>query len=410
MDFCKFYGIAATKLAMMTISNNELDEYVSYMNNKVDVRILQDFKYELEYLNRFLTKVVTVEYTSPAHRKLSMRVNRNMTARATGMPLSDRFKMTDEELEEAKKVLETADCSLSSVITLDNGDNIALSDAQICIIEYFRGRQNVIDRYASRVVTKSFTEKLVFDRKLKRVVEGSGWGIKNSVMTNIALASKNEAALKSLYDRYNEDLELMKSFIVEPKTSEELALMEKKAKEAALLKKRNEDISKGLISIHSKPDYASTLSDEDWDKFNKILSTCPQIYSNEVLRKVAYQIFNRIKDIDVNFYNIKFGLNLTKEQYEKEFEGLSKLGLVGLDFYTLDFFKLFLNNATFASEIQIELYEPKHTDLIKSIKQIERLLDTKMELGSPLKDKESEYEIDNVDIELDGDVDLEGDL
>ena len=85
--------------------------------------------------------------------------------------------------------------------------------------------------------------------------------------------------------------------------------MEKKAKEAALLKKRNEDISKGLISIHSKPDYASTLSDEDWDKFNKILSTCPQIYSNEVLRKVAYQIFNRIKDIDVNFYNIKFGLN-----------------------------------------------------------------------------------------------------
>lgn len=405
MDFCKFYGIAATKLAMMTLSNNELDEYVSYLNNKVDVRILQDFKYELDYLTRFLTKVINVEYTSPADRKLAMRIQRNMVAKATGMEISKRFKMTDEEIDEAKKTLENADCSLSSVVTLDNGDNIALSNAQISIIEYFRGRQKVVDRYASRVITRSFSEKLVFDKKLKHVVVSTGWGIKNSVMTNIAQAGRNEAALRSLYDRYKEDLELMKSFIVQPKSEEELALMEKKVKEEALLKKRNEDISKGLISIHSKPDYASALSDEDWSKFNKILSTCPGIYSNEVLRKVAYQVFNRIKDIDVDFYNIKFGLDLTKEEYEKEFEGLSKLGLVGLDFYTLDFFKLFLNNATFASEIQIELYEPKHTDLIRSVKQIDRLINTKMDLGAPLKEEDL-----NVSIDLDSDLDLGGDL
>lgn len=379
MNFCKFYGISATKLLIPTLRNKDLEEFVKHLNNKVDCGILMDFKWELEILKNFLTRTVSMSYSDPESRKLEKRVKQNEDFRKFGTNLAKSKQLTDEELAEAKEKLKNARKSVSEVISV-NGENFRLSPAQVAIIEYYTGRVEVLDRYLKHIELKSFTDRTVFGRKLPYVLGSNGRGIKNAVADQLQkYTNKNRAYVKSLYSRYESDVALLKSYIVEPKTQEELEALEKKAKELSEAK-RNMAAARNKGGVDAdKPDFVEL---EHWGEFSSILRSNLDVRINPVLVDVTYKVYKIAKSFTVEYYNSIFGLNLTQEEYEKEFESLSRLGLVGLDFYTIDFFRMFITTATFSSEIKVELYEPRDTELIRSINDIDRLLKTNLPLGS----------------------------
>ncbi|GAA0101677.1 hypothetical protein UT300012_23920 [Paraclostridium bifermentans] len=384
MNFCKFYGISATKLLIPTIRNKDLEEYVKYLNNKVDSGMLMDFKWELEILKNFLTRTVNISYSDPESRKLEKRVKQNEDAREFGLTLAPSKKLTDEELEQAKAKLKTARKSVSEVINI-NGENFRLSEPQVAIIEYYLGRLEVLDRYLKHIELKSFTDRTVFGKKLHYVLGSNGRGIKNAVADQLQRFNKNSAYVKSLYSRYEADVNLLKSYIVEPKTDREVEALENKSKAESLAKRNIQNLRDKGGTDREKPDF---IEPEDWNEFSEIALTNLDVRINPILLHVNYKIYKLAKSFTVEYYNSTFGLDLNLKQYEQEFEGLSKLGLVGLDFYTLDFFRMFISTATFSSEVKVELYEPRDTELIRSIYDIDRLIATNLPLGARLTGEE----------------------
>ena len=385
MNFCKFYGISATKLLIPTIRNKDLEEFVKHLNNKVDCGILMDFRWELEILKNFLTRTISMSYSDPESRKLEKRVKQNEDFRKFGTNLAKSKQLTDEELMEAKEKLKNARKSVSEVISV-NGENFRLSPAQLAIVEYYTGRVEVLDRYIKHIELKSFTDRTVFGRKLPYVLGSNGRGIKNAVADQLQrYTNKNRAYVKSLYSRYESDVELLKSYIVEPKTQEELDALERKAREELELRNNMSKIRAKGGTDADKPDF---IEMEHWAEFSEIVRQNLDIRINPTLLDVNYKIYKLAKSFTVDYYNSIFGLNLSKEEYEREFESLSRLGLVGLDFYTLDFFRMFVTTATFSSEIKVELYEPRDTELIRSIYDIDRLLKTNLPLGSLIPKEE----------------------
>lgn len=359
MDFCKFYGISAPQLLIYNLPNSEFQSVVKPLNNVIDYVMVRDLKIELEYLKGFLQSL-KYEYQDPKTKRLERRLMKNLNRRKSGKEIAEKDKMTDEEIREAEEFLKTQNKSIS-IYQERNGKEFYLTDNEIKILEFYMRKQPAIERYINNIEEKTFSERKVFGKKLDYVCVRDGSDILYRVSRGISSVSKDKLAKKQLYKNYRNDIELLKSFVDE---------------EVHESDKAKEDTSR----LRELPEY---IVGEDRKAMQKMVDFNQSIKSNGKDNiKIIYNMYKIATSFTVDFYNRTFAIDATRAEYEKMFDRLTDLGLVGLNLYTEEFFNLFIKSVTFAKEEEIVI--AGDSELAKAIKLIDRLLQTDLRTGSAI--------------------------
>lgn len=375
MEFCKYYGITATKVLLISMNPMTFEKGIKLLNNPADYKFVTDFKDELILLKQFLNDRVEENYSDVKVKKLHSRYKRNLNYKRkyaiksydgnidtlVGQVPHDEISkvaktlMSDKEQKEAEELFETAPKSMSeTILGLDNKRH-RLTPEQIKIIKYFKSKEKYIDAYLGRIKESTFIDQQVFGRKLYRVMSGNGIDIKNTVAKVIKKSEKDEAYRAKVIKSYKQDILTLKSKIL---TSEEF-------------KERKSQSERKSNLVVSNPELV------------ELIQLCDRKLANKEVIDIIETMYDFSKVFTVDYYNNMFDIDLDANEMKRQFNELSRIGLVGLNLYTLDFLKNFLSSVTFAEEI--EDFVEEGTDLAKSVRDIDRLLSTILPFGTELE-------------------------
>lgn len=359
MDYCKFYGISGAQLVLKALPTRTLNSAVKPLNNVIDCKILQDLKLELKYISSFLENTISEDYSDKKMKMLNMQVRRNENNKLR--PREEA--MTIEELQEAKKVLDVADRSISQRVA-SLGTELTLTTNEVVIIKYFLNRRKVIERYIEGISETSFTERKVFGKPLYRVYLGQGNDIKAIVSTELSKTKKDKGVRRTLMKRYRVDTDLLLEFIDNDLKEEDL----------------KSDNKEEFIPIA----VPASIVGPDRLLLEGIIRKNRSIGKYDIKNiELVYEMYNLAKSFTVDFYNLTFGLECSKEEYELMFDRLADIGLAGLNFHTVDFFHQFINSVTFAKEQEMRI--PFDSPLAGAIILIDRLLKTDLRVGANIE-------------------------
>lgn len=359
MDYCKFYGISGAQLVLKALPTRTLNSFVKPLNNVIDYKILQDLKLELRYISSFLENTISEDYSDKKMKMLNMQVRRNENSKLR----PNEVAMSDSELSDAKKVLESAEKSISQRVGA-LGTELTLTTEEVEIVKYFSRRRKVIERHLDSIEEKSFSERKVFGKPLFRVYLGEGRDIKAIVSTELSKTKKDKGVRRTLMKRYREDTDLLLEFI-------------------------DNDLKQEDIKLKDKQDYVTitvpnSIIGPDRVVMEQIIKKNRSIGKHDVNNiELVYDMYNIANSFTVEFYNATFGLDCSRAEYEVMFNRLADIGLAGLNFHTVDFFHQFINTVTFAKEHEMKI--PYDSPLAGAITLIDRLLKTDLKVGANIE-------------------------
>lgn len=375
MDFCKFYGITGTQVVLMMMNPQTFEQGVKLLNNPADYKFVTDFKCELELLREFLNTRVEESYSDVKVKKLASRLKRSQNYRrkfkiktfngdvntlTNLIPNEDlrtvsKSLMSDEEEKEAEKIISTAPKTISETILGFDNKRHRLTPEQITIIKHFKSMEKYIDAYLSRIKESTFTDQQVFGRKLYRVMSGTGLDIKSTVAKVIKKSEKDPAYREGVIKSYKQDIDTLKSKILDKESYRE----------------KREQLDRA---------YKHTIANAE---LLELIQMCDKKLSKREVCDIIETMYDFSKIFTVDYYNNVFGIDLDEKELQRQLNQLSKVGLVGLNIYTTDFLKSFLSSVTFAEEI--EDFVEEGSELAKSVRDIDRLLNTLLEFGADLE-------------------------
>lgn len=377
MDFCKFYGMTGAQVVLMTMNPQTFEKAIKLLNNPADYKFVMDFKYELDLLKEFLTNRVKYNYSDAKVRKLATSYDRSVKYKksygitnyngdiesikhllpADKVRAIAKHLLTDQEEQDAKQVLDNSTKVISETIVGFDNKKYRMTPEQIAIVTFFKEREKYIDTYRNRIQESSFTDQQVFGRKLYRVMMGTGADIKNTVAKVLKKSERDKAYRDKVIKSYKQDIVTLKSKIL----SKEEYLKRKQEQENVMRKAITDQELVRLIQ----------LCDKRMDKFE----VCEMIET----------MYGFSKLFTVYYYNSVFNINLTEEEMKQQLTELSRIGLVGLNLCTTSLLRNFLTSVTFAEEI--ETFVEEGSELAKSVRDIDLLLETLLPFGASLEVK-----------------------
>jgi len=366
MEFASFYGITAPQIVLLNLSPDVFRRSVAIFNNPNDHVRLKNLIEEFNIMENFLNTVPVINYVDAQDRRLDYQIKRSEEFYEKGTPF--RNVLTREEIAKGKKYLKDAEQSLVPRVRV-NGKLVDMSPEERQIISYFFDKKKLISRFLNLIQVNTFSEIKVFGAKLYDFGNDDGERFRRRVIAKLNIKVRSKDIIDELFEKSKQDLKALKDCIKDAPTKERT--------------KHNVKLASDGKSVISRPDFMTSQDDDlllqlahkDLLKFLGL----QELKTLHEMRKVA-------EKFTLELYNKKFGLDLTRGEYEKIFTRLEDLGLVGLNFYTKDFFINVLDSA-FISQ-QEEMIIDKDSSLASVIDEVDRLLNSRMRFGEELQNEE----------------------
>lgn len=364
MEFCKFYGISVPQLLLLN-NLSDVTELAGYLNNPLDFDKLQDFKQEIEFFVDFFQRAFPRQPLSKSRLKNDIDYTRwtlyenHINRRRNKQP---EAKLSREELAIVNDVLRYKNISTFSQIVDRNGDIVNLvqndgDDSAEVICAYFRSKIEFVPILLDKLNFTENKDSTIFGMTVMSIVQSNAVRLLNLIRAKFK--NPKEEHSKAVFDEFDKNISLLESLINDT---------------------RNQKSTK-TQRINYEVNYTSEQQKQDMElarSKNKALQKNPAGF------KKLCELYNLLDGLDVDAYNSLFGLNKTKEEYEDIFEKLTDLGLVGLNFNALDFFKEFINTMSFSSEDKIVIHS--ESECAENIHLARRFLDTvKLKVGDVIE-------------------------
>lgn len=349
MEFCRYYGMSVPQLLLLN-NLSDVPELAGYLNNPLDFEKLQDFKKEIEFFVDFFQQAQPRMPISKSRLKTDIDYTRwdlyekhnDIRYRRKG------YKLSPEELEIINNVLRYKNISYFNTVYIDwRNEAIKLSEEEeAAICSYFRTKLEVVPKLLEKLNFTESKESTVFNMTVMSIVSNNADRLLSVFSTKFK--DPKEKFSDAVYDEYDKNLALLESLIQEPGTKSQKKSSAKPDVEFTSIQQRDDMLSARDKNVSLRKNPAG---------FNKLC-----------------ELYDLLNNIDADTYNSAFGLNLTREEYEVIFDHLADLGLVGLNFCALDFFKEFINTISFSSEDKIVI-QPDSL-CAQNLNLLRRFLDT----------------------------------
>ena len=366
MEFASFYGVTAPQIILLNLSPDVFSRSVAIFNNPNDHTRLKNLIEEFNIMENFLNTVPVINYVNADDRRLDYQIKRSEEFYEKGTPF--RNVLTKEEIAKGKKHLKDAEQSLVPRVRV-NGKLVDMSTEERQIISYFFDKKKLINRFRNAIQVNTFSEIKVFGAKLYDFGNDDGERFRRRVITKLNIKVRSKDIIDDLFEKSRRDLQALKECIKDAPTKERI--------------KHDVRISDDGKTVLSRPDFM--LAEDDDLLLQLAHKDLLKFLGLQELRTL-YEMKKVSEKFTLELYNKRFNLNLTRDQYEKVFTKLEDLGLVGLNFYTKDFFVNVLDSA-FISQ-QEEMIIDKDSSLASVIDEVDRLLKTRIKFGEELPNEE----------------------
>lgn len=358
MDIGKFYGFTAPLSVTSDIALNRFKSMCKLLNNPVDFWILKDYINELKYLDRVLATNVISEYSDAQDRKLASLIKQSRHFFDTGEKLRSTL-LTREELVDAEEYIQKRPKQVLNRMKVgEEFINLSLEETEI-LSKIYAKRPN-IKFYINHVQINTFTEINVFGEKLYSILNWSPTYLYLKVQSMFKKAKNSKSILEKTLVQCKHDAEIMKSCFSD---NVQDGFVKYLSSETPY------ELFKGLVQ-------KNVLKDTDKELFSFLVDK--GLLSRLTLDdlKLLTLVYRDVADINVEFFNREFGLDLAEQEYEKIFEKFNDLGIIGLNFYAKKFFNLMLDSVSFGEERKIII--PSDSELATVVREIDLLCDSEL--------------------------------
>lgn len=372
MDFCNFYGISLTQLLTQGVDNDTLSNLAGYLNNSFDKEKLVNFKKELESFVDFFSRIENkeimemVEYTPEDKNKNKMISTRtelldlheqrvkSSRRKSTRVKRTDRFLdktspnsdidskhiLTDEHLRLLKQFIKyqnvlitpkksriNPNLEIVSIVNLD-GNLETLNDLEISIAQYFGQRIRIRKHLVDGLDVNAVNDAVIFNMTVSAIIASSGERLLNYLFTSFK--NKTDTHNSSFYYDVYDNVMRLNSLVTDNVRPNQV-----------------KEESKEILYEKS----AEGAEHREFIENLRIIN--PNFYNNPKPLYYISQLYESVKDINVDSYNSIFRIDKTKDEYEKAFTHLAELGLVGLNFNPIAMMETEIKGLTLEKDDQI---------------------------------------------------------
>lgn len=375
MEIGSFYGITAPQLILTGMNIGDFSRALGLFNNTNDCGRVKSLLLELNHLELFLNSAVQFDYEQPQDRKLRVKLNKSKDHYENGTEIPKSQLIPKEDIPRLEEELKTKPKVIQSTLKLANGKKQRLSDDEKKVITYFYNKIKTINIYKKRIKLDSFEEKEVFGGKLYEFLDASPNRLRGTVYKTLKDNVNNTTLLDSMFHTFKRDIQVLVDMIgadTHEDVNRHNIVIRRMTNSKSLV--QPEPIVENLPSFITSKDEKELLYKLDAQKLLNHFSL------NDL--KVIINMYKQCKEFTVDYYNLKFGLDLDAEGYEKLFDDLCLYGLVGLNLQSISFFYNVLDGAFFTKQTARTI--PKDSPLATVVLEISRLVDSRLSLGEDL--------------------------
>ena len=344
MGFCRFYGVSAVMLLLLPFDEFTVRDMASALHNSAGVEILKDMLKEIDFLVETFEKRCICTCKKDEDVNIYNQIKLNKSYRDGKLRVledgEDRSKVLREvrKTREYKGVIAKEDIMDDSTflaeeqrlkylpkyvdknaegIVLGPGTDrqVVLTDEQVTILQYISNLLPRLRKY------RDIIESNIYDSDI--IVFGLPW-----------VDVRNRDAENIIY-RVLDD---------EKKCGNDLRLLNKvNIQHRAELEGLRNIMTGGKGSSNRVSEFSiDSVEADDIAYFTEFKNKYPAIGKSPKILGRCYSVMNIAKTVSVEMFNNIFGLHIESvKEYENIFKGLYKIGVVGLDFHTLDFLEEF---------------------------------------------------------------------
>lgn len=329
MDYCSFLGLSAPQLVLLDLDEKLFRDLVKMLSNTQDTHRLRNLITEFNLLSTFLTNEIIEEYDNPDIRKKARQIKLSKEHYAEGKPISKNMLLSKEEIPQIEMLIKTAKKRIAPYIMRDN-KRVDISEPAVKIIEYLRLNIRLVDPYVDSIKLNATKEITVFNRRLEDVVYGNPEALRYRYMHKLneaksSSSKKSNSYLPVIIESIRRDVDILVNAI-----GDNTAKAEDSMPHGIVLQSTNTD--EPVIATY--PPYYPTEAKPLIVQLAKT-KLLPNLNRADVL--TLANLYCAVLNMNVDMYNMQFGLDLTIEEYSKVFDELDSLGLIGLNIYAEQF-------------------------------------------------------------------------
>lgn len=359
MDYCSFFGLSAPQLVLLDLDAGLFKDLVKMLNNAQDTKRLRNLMTEFDLLSSFLENEVIEEYDNPDIRKKARQIKLSKEHYATGKTVPKNMLLSEEEIPQIENLISSAKKRIAPYMMRD-GKRVDISEPAVKIISFLRRNIGLVAPYVDNIKLNATKEITVFNRRLEDLVYGKPESLKYRYMNKISQAKsssskKANAFLPIIVESIRKDIDILLNSMQEGTVENEeytpngIVIQNSKSGEALIASypPYYPQQAKPLILKLHETGLLGGLSRSE-------VSTLANLYC-------------AVMTMSADLYNLQFGLNLTIDEYEKVFDELDELGLVGLNIYAEQFLFNCLNGVVFMKDMDATITNPEMAIVVLEI-------------------------------------------
>lgn len=354
MEIAGFYGITAPKAVLLKMSPALAMSSVKILNNPQKVK---DFLSELDYLEKFLNENLDWQPANVETRRLKAQYTKSMSYWSNNSEMKTGI-IPKEELDSVRQTIANCDKIILNRIKY-KGEVITVSPEEQKILQTLYNPSG-IKRLRTLIVPSNSSHRELFGYNIYKITKMSGYKFKDIIAEILKSTSKN--FMDNTFETCRNNIDILKEYI----NVEDKSLVRTLSLPGGLT-----DVELMEIMPHN------IIPSSDFEFFKKLYSFGFTSINLSVL-DTLYKMYNLVKEINLDFYNFSFGLDLTQDQYEVIFDNLAQYGLVGLDFYTEEIFFHMVSSSHLSPETVNAI---NNSDLISGIREVDSLLNSHRKFG-----------------------------
>ena len=360
-DYASFWGLTAPQLVLNDINLDVFKTAVQLLDNPQDSHKLKSLLWELNKMQEFIKTGLVYDFEDPVIRKKFRQLEQSKLHYSEGKAIRPNMLIPKDELVDFEETLNAFPKILQQYIMVGS-KRVDISDNAFKIIKVFCDMDYVIEDYKRCINIHSSSEIQVFNRKLEDILIGNPAILKNRYLQKIQRASNNKVILESTINGMKNDISILLKLIEDEDNTADINIKNIRLARDTDLSQFDEK-TELFVNKLLKLDVAKTLTEKE-------------LYTLTELFKIADQT-------NLEFYNSMFDLNLSLAEYEAVFFELDRLGLIGLNFYAVNYLENSLMNTLLLRTSKNEI--PFNSPLAFTISEINRALDSMLSFGSDLE-------------------------
>lgn len=349
MNYCSFFGVSAPQLVLLDLNDNLFKSLVRMLNNTQDLSRLNDLMTEFNLFKSFLTEQIIEEYENPDIRRKARQCKLSREHYATGKRISKNMLLPEEEIVQVEQLIANARKHVAPYI-MREGKRVDLSEPAVAIVTFLKNSLGLLTPYIEGIHVNATKELTVFNRRLEDVVYGNPESLKYRYMGKLSQAKssakKANAFLPIVLESIRKDIDILLNTMKEVVTEDE-----ENTPNGIVVQSSN--TGELFISV-----YPPCYPNEAKPLILKLAETGLLPRLNMANTLTLANLYCSIKGLDVDMYNLKFGLDLTLDEYEEVFQELDSIGLIGLNNYAEQFLFDCLNSLALVKDLDATITNP----------------------------------------------------